>query len=295
MANFKITNSTSLEKASHKSGNKKRLFTGGRKLNSTVSFSTGFTVLFFIAAIIFAEVSYIYIHNKTQVGLSGNSQIPSPSTVTVNSSTTAELKPPPVAAAASSPEEIASLNLPIPFTSQAPTANWDYLHNEACEEASAIMANAYLTGDKDEVIPSARVETEISGLTVWQDSAFGYHFDTTAEETAQMIRGFYGLKATVQTGYTLQDIKDQLNLHHVVILPVNGRLINNPNYKKPGPIYHMLVIRGYNAAGLITNDAGTRNGKNYPYTFNTLYSAGADWDHSINSIDQAKIIIIVSK
>jgi hypothetical protein len=111
-----------------------------------------------------------------------------------------------------------------------------------------------------------------------------------------MIEGFFGLQAKVFNNYTSQDIKDQLNLKHVVILPVNGRLIGNPNYKQPGPIYHMLVIRGYTATGLITNDSGTRNGQNYPYAFKTLYNAGADWDHNTNTIDQSKkVMIVVSK
>ena len=189
-----------------------------------------------------------------------------------------------------------ALNLPIPFTPQAPTGNWDELHNEACEEAGAIMANAYLTGDKETTIPAARVETEINTLTVWEDKTFGYHLDTTAQETAQMIQAVYNLKATVIQGYSLQDIKDQINLHNVVILPVDGQVIGNPYYKTPGPIYHMLVIRGYSGSTLITDDSGTKHGENYPYAFSTLYAAGADWNHSTNTIDRNKeIMIIVSK
>src|SRR3954467_10835183 len=36
-----------------------------------------------------------------------------------------------------------TLLLKVPFTPQAPTANWDELHNEACEEASSLMAGLY--------------------------------------------------------------------------------------------------------------------------------------------------------
>src|SRR5688572_5442442 len=39
-----------------------------------------------------------------------------------------------------------TLLLKVPFTPQAPTANWDELHNEACEEASSLMAAAYFNG-----------------------------------------------------------------------------------------------------------------------------------------------------
>src|SRR5687767_2969126 len=48
--------------------------------------------------------------------------------------------------APSQPKIPGTLSLPVPFTPQAPTGNWDTIHNEACEEASAIMANAYFSG-----------------------------------------------------------------------------------------------------------------------------------------------------
>ncbi|MCX6785529.1 MAG: C39 family peptidase [Candidatus Komeilibacteria bacterium] len=250
-----------------------------------------FIIFFLIALAVFTGTVLVYINDKQSPALNYNNQVNGSIPATKSGKVAA--KPGTVPATTKEP---GSLNLPIPFTAQAPTGNWDLLHNEACEEASAIMANAYLIGDKEEVIPAARVETEISGLTAWQDQNFGYHLDTTAQETAQMIMGFYGLKATAINGYAEQDIKDQINLHHVVILPVNGQVIGNPNYKQPGPIYHMLVIRGYTATGLITDDSGTKRGENYYYTFSTLHNAGADWDHTANTIDQSKkVMIVVSK
>jgi hypothetical protein len=265
--------------------------------------------LFILAMILFlAAISYI--NSKVPKVIDDNDQADSSAATTENHRPIPEVKPSAPPATPSAPGTATAtpkvtapaaqrpniLNLPIPFTPQAPTGNWDLLHNEACEEASAIMANAYLTGDQNAVIPAARVEKEISDLTIWQDKNLGYHLNSTAEETARMIEGFYGLKAKVFNNYALEDIKNELNLQHVVILPVNGRLIGNPNYKRPGPIYHMLVIRGYTATGLISNDSGTRLGQNYPYTFKTLYSAGADWDHSADTIDQSKkVMIVVSK
>lgn len=244
-----------------------------------------FTIFLIVAAAIFAAAAYYYINSKTPKVLNSNQQ-----QVSLTSGGGVSNSPQPTSSQPS------VLNLPIPFTSQAPTADWDLVHNEDCEEAVSVMANAYLTGNTAVVLPAAQVETEMSNLNNWEDAHFGYHLDTTAAETAQMISAVYGLKATVQNGYTLQDIKDQLNLHHVVILPEDGQLLGNPNYKTPGPIYHMLVIRGYTQSGLITNDSGTRRGQNYPYTFQTLYNAGADWDHSTNTIDPSKkMMIIVSK
>lgn len=257
--------------------------------------SSRIKVYLFIVAILFAAAGVYYFNSRTPSVVNQNYKTNDASTTTGNGSLANKVQapsPPPVAAT-STPKQSNVLNLPIPFTPQAPTGNWDQLHNEACEEASAIMANAYLTGDKDVIMPPSQVETEINNLTVWQDQHFGYNLDTTAQETAQMIEGVYGLQTKVLNDYTLQDIKDQINLHHVVILPVNGQVIGNPNYKQPGPIYHMLVVRGYTSTGLITNDSGTRRGENYPYTFETLHSAGADWDHNTNTIDQNKKVMIV--
>src|ERR1043166_5721644 len=52
----------------------------------------------------------------------------------------------------------ASLLLPVPFTPQAPYANWDQLHNEACEEASSLMAGAYFAGNRNDLIPASETE-----------------------------------------------------------------------------------------------------------------------------------------
>ncbi len=158
------------------------------------------------------------------------------------------------------------------------------------------MVAAYFSGDTRTRIPATEVEEQITALTNWEQSNFGYSLDTTTAETAETIRSFYHLNATVVSNYTENNIKDALNANKLVIIPVNGRLIGNPYYKQPGPIYHMLVIRGYTATQLITNDPGTKNGENYKYYFSTLKNAPADWNHTTNTIDENKsLMIVVSK
>jgi hypothetical protein len=183
--------------------------------------------------------------------------------------------------------------LPVPFTPQAPTANWDQLHNEACEEASAIMVAEYFKDNKNAQLDPEFVEGQISNLTKWQDEHFGHHLDTTSSETAQMIEQVYGLKTKVINNFTADDLKNELAQNHLILISEYGRALNNPNYKRPGPIHHMLLIRGYNSAGFITNDPGTKNGLNYFYTFDTLYNAAADWDQTAQNVDTNKKIAIV--
>ncbi len=186
-----------------------------------------------------------------------------------------------------------TIKLEVPFTPQAPTANWDELHNEACEEASSIMANAYYNGT-DSLTPEF-VETEITRLSTWQDENLGYHMSINTPETQKMIEGVYGLK-TITAKISEDAIKSALANNRLVMVPANGQLLHNPNYKQPGPIYHMLLITGYNEKGFITNDSGTRKGLDYFYDYKTLYEANGNWDHGKDAVNlQDKQIIIISK
>lgn len=167
-------------------------------------------------------------------------------------------------------------NLNVPFTSQAPHANWDLDHNEFCEEAAALMAGRFLTGrditDKDDA------EAGLQELKKWQLDNLGFYYDTTADETAKMIRGMYGLNVEVKTDPSVEDIKRAIANDKVVIVPAAGRELGNPNYTPPGPIYHMLLIRGYTDDGrFITNDAGTRKGEQYTYKQQVVMDAIHDW------------------
>lgn len=188
------------------------------------------------------------------------------------------------------PEE---LKLTVPFTSQAPTANWDELHNEACEEASIIIANAYYNNVTS--LPAATVEKEITRMTEYQQKEFGYHLSINTYETAQMARDVYGLKTEI-VPFNEQTIKQALANNKLVIYPAMGQMLGNPNFTGEGPIYHMLVITGYDGTNYITNDPGTRKGLNYKYSYSTLKNASGNWVHDAHAVDTSdKRIIIVSK
>ncbi len=247
---------------------------------------SGIIIAFFI---IIAVIGGVFIYEGQPSDVPGFTQTP-----------TLSIKPgissPKPSATQPSITNSATLSLKVPFTPQAPTGNWDQLHNEACEEASAIMAAAYFSGDTRTKIPATEVEEEITNLVNWQQNNFGYYLDTTAEETAEMIRGFYNLNAKIVADYTEKDIKDALNANKIPIIVAAGRKLGNPNYRQPGPIYHMLVVRGYTTTKIITNDPGTRNGESYLYSFTTLKNASADWDHTTDTIDESKsVMIVVSK
>jgi len=171
------------------------------------------------------------------------------------------------------PEEI---NLNIPFTVQAPLGDWSYPFNHTCEEAAILMAHYYLA-EKTSINPAA-AKGELLDLVDYETKHYGFHEDTSAEQTAQLIRDYYGYNVKVSYNVSLEDIKKELAQGNPVIVPTAGRLLGNPYFTPPGPIYHMLVIKGYNADGFVTNDPGTRMGADYLYPYQTLMEALHDWN-----------------
>lgn len=184
------------------------------------------------------------------------------------------------------------INLAVPFTSQAPFGKWDTVHEETCEEASVLMVDAFFGGRS--LADKTKVDEELLALVAWENQHFGYFEDTTAEETAVMIREFYGYEEVdVIRDVTIEDIKKSVLVGLPVIIPAYGRGLGNPNFTAPGPLYHMLVVRGVTAGGkFITNDPGTRNGEGYIYDPQVLFEAIHDWNGG-DVQNGTKVVIVV--
>ena len=195
----------------------------------------------------------------------------------------------------------AQKNLAVPFTAQAPGANWDADHEEFCEEATVVMAGSFF--NRFSISTNALAEAQLQKVKTWEVENFGYYFDTTASETAAMARGVYGLTVEEKVDPTILDIKRALAENKLVIVPAAGRELGNPNFTAPGPIYHNLLIRGYTNNGkFITNDPGTRKGEAYVYDQEVIMNAMHDWvsngDSTIagnGTADGQKVILIVSQ
>lgn len=170
----------------------------------------------------------------------------------------------------------AEKNLAVPFTSQAPHANWDEDHGEFCEEASVLMAGRYFA--RRGILSADDAEAALQSIKRWELDNLGWYFDTTAAETASIIRGLYDLTVTELEDPTITDIKSAIAAGKLVLVPAAGRELGNPNFTAPGPIYHFFVIRGYTADGkFITNDPGTRKGEQYVYDQQVVMDAISDW------------------
>jgi len=183
-----------------------------------------------------------------------------------------------------------TVNYDVPFTPQAPHANWDYTHEEACEEAAILMAKRFFFGQ--EISGPDDAEEGIQDIIFWEKEHLGFFESTTAEESARVIREMFGLKTEIILNPSVEQIKRALAEGRLVIVPCAGRQIGNPFYKSPGPLYHFLLLKGYTKEQFITNDAGTRRGANYPYKFKTVLEANHDWNGGQVDSGEKKIILV---
>ena len=191
-------------------------------------------------------------------------------------------------------EEIpAEFNLAVPFTSQAPFEDWNLPYKEACEEASVAMVDAFY---KNRELTKRLSDEEIKKLVDWQVKNLGHYEDTTAEETARILREKYGYgHVRVVENPTIDDIKREVAQGRPVILPAAGRLLGNRYFRQPGPLYHMLVVRGWTKNGkIITNDPGTKRGEGYLYDPDVLMNAVHDWNGG-DVVNGRKVMIVVEK
>lgn len=174
----------------------------------------------------------------------------------------------------------ASLRLDVPFLSQAPKKDWAMPYQEACEEASVLMVQAYFAGKRVNFTPEEG-DRAILSMVDWAAQQYGPELvDMSAAEVATMVEGYMpGLKATVRPLKTADDIKRELAKGFPVILPADGKRLENPRFRNGGPRYHMLVIKGYLEDGRwITNDPGTQFGENFLYSQQNLLDSARDWN-----------------
>ncbi|MFA5961255.1 MAG: C39 family peptidase [Parcubacteria group bacterium] len=185
----------------------------------------------------------------------------------------------------------AEVNLKIPFTSQAPNQNWSAPYQEFCEEASTLMVASYINNQP--INGPADADKKMLAIMDFEMKKFGYYQDTTADETATILREYFNLpKVEVVSDPTIEQIKTALAEGKAVIMPEAGRQLGNPNFQTPGPLYHMLVIKGYRKNGdFITNDPGTRKGADYIYKASTIMNANHDWNGG--NVDTGRKVMII--
>jgi len=158
------------------------------------------------------------------------------------------------------------------------------------------MATAFLNGQTGNLMPASDAQKAINQLKAWENINQGYNMNTGADATKKLAEGAFGLSVKAMVDYSETDLKQALASDHPILLPINAKLLNNPKYLNGGPLYHMIVVRGYHNGKFIVNDPGTESGNGNEYSFDVLKNAAADWNQTSQSMDPtAKIALVLSK
>jgi len=188
-------------------------------------------------------------------------------------------------------ENAKEVNLLVPFTSQAPEANWDQPWQDACEEAALLMLDAYY---KEYTLSPFFARDEIQKMVDWETEK-KWEYSIPMEKIVELTKEFV-TKNTKYTPRVIEDptieiIKEQIQKGNPVYVVADGKKLQNPNFTNGGPVYHALIIRGYNEKGFIANDPGTRKGENFFYTYDNLMESIHDWNEG--DVPNGKSVIMV--
>ncbi len=188
----------------------------------------------------------------------------------------------------------------VPFVVQAPNLQWtDPKFQDACEEATMVMANAWVKNQNS--LSKEEAEGEIRKLFSYEKNVLGSHIDASITDTAKVFQEFYNYSdVEVRDGVVVNDLYEILSHDNAIIIaPVNGNVLKNPHYSGEGPERHMVVITGYDKSKkeFITNDPGISKGKDYIYKEDVLFAAIRDYGTGNREKigDGGKNIMIVKK
>lgn len=188
----------------------------------------------------------------------------------------------------------------VPFTSQAPMGNWsELIFQNACEEASLLMADKWASGG---IFGTAEErESEIRLITKEEERFFPKNtYDLSAEDTLFLAKSLYPeMNISLVENISKENIISALVKESIAIIPANGQKLGNPNFTAPGPLYHMLLIRGYDPVSdeFITNDPGTRRGELYRYKTDILFDAMQDYETGYHGkiFPDEKVMLLIQK
>ncbi len=197
-------------------------------------------------------------------------------------------------------KEAAFIDHAVPFTSQAPTGGWDdQRQQDGCEEAAAYMA--YLWTQKKGMPGSKQALADMLAISDYEQETYGEYRDVSLEDIRDWIFKDYFKYSNIEVkqGIKAADIIEALESGAVVLAPMNGQKLGNPNFSGAGPERHMILIRGYDPAKkqFIANDPGTRRGERYRYSESTIMSALLAYPtgYHVPADENKKGILIVRK
>ena len=191
------------------------------------------------------------------------------------------------------------MNLAVPFTSQAPEKIWTQPWQDACEEATVLMLDAYYKGYK---LSPLLAKDELIKMVKWEESK-GWGLSIEIEKIKELAEYYVGqfdpsssaptstLNFKIIDNPTVADIKQSIDAGQPVLVVAYGKTLPNPHFRNGGPEYHTLIISGYTETHFITNDPGTQFGQNFQYRYDVLLRAIHDWNGGKVKKGMSKILI----
>jgi len=192
-----------------------------------------------------------------------------------------------------------SVRFDVPFVAQAPNGNWsDARQADACEEASVMMAMAWVHGDSR--IDTNVAEPEIHSISDFERAEWGYYEDTGIADTAERIlEGWYKYENyEIKEDVGIDDVYRALAAGNVVIAPVDGSILAHPGFRRPYPIRHMVLVVGYDAehGDFLVHEPGSSQGAYWRYPRQTFADALRDYPSGIHlPVTENKTAIIIVK
>lgn len=183
--------------------------------------------------------------------------------------------------------------LSVPFTPQAPEANWDQPWQDACEEATIVMINSFY---HNEPLFTAKAKKDILQILDVKQRLFGYSLDENVSKITTIINNYLPWEATIVRNPTIAQLKQEIDEGRPVLIPSHGQSLFNPHFKNGGPDYHTLVLSGYDDTSqeFITQEPGTIYGENYRYTYDVLMESIHDFTTRGDTINGDRVVIFTS-
>jgi len=170
--------------------------------------------------------------------------------------------------------------LRVPFTPQAPHANWSQPWQDACEEATIHMIDRYYRdGAIGGSIDPDSAAAEILQIIRIKEGLYGPSLDESTEVIVGVINNYLRWEAYTAHNPTIEMLKGEIDAGRPVIVPASGRELDNPFFRGEGPNYHTVVLVGHDDAEetFITHEPGTSRGRNLRYSYTTIMDAMHDF------------------
>lgn len=182
------------------------------------------------------------------------------------------------------------VSLNVPYFSQAPDGQWIAPWDEACEEASITMIDAYYQGRSR--IDKNTGKQAILDMVKWEDAILKTNTDTDAAQTLKLIQSKASFTGSIKRNPLIEDIKKEITEGRPVLFMHNMYKLYEERDLRDS--YHVSVITGYDDATgeFIVNDpARPKNRYKYAVLMNALH----DFNPKTGEADAAPTVIFTKK